>query len=103
MKKHNITKVSADQLRPGDTDWSRVDALTDDDIERAIAQDPDAAPILNAEWFRNAELVIPASKVATSIRVDGDVMDWFKTQGRGWQTRMNAVLRAYAKAHGGVK
>ncbi len=42
-------------------------------------------------------------KVATSIRVDGDVMDWFRSQGRGWQTRMNAVLRAYAKAHGGVK
>ena len=87
----------------GRTDWARVDALTDEEIERAIADDPDAAPPLDAEWFRNAELVIPAAKVATSIRVDGDVMDWFRTQGRGWQTRMNAVLRAYAKAHGGVK
>lgn len=77
--------------------------MTDEDIERAIAEDPDAAPPLDDDWFRNAELVIPASKVATSIRVDGDVMDWFRTQGRGWQTRMNAVLRAYAKAHGGVK
>ena len=103
MRKCNIIRMSADQLRPGNTDWARVDALTDEDIERAIAEDPDAAPPLDAEWFRNAELVIPASKVATSIRVDGDVMDWFKTQGRGWQTRMNAVLRAYAKAHGGVK
>jgi uncharacterized protein (DUF4415 family) len=101
-EKH-IVSVSEDDLRPGGTDWARVDALTDEDIERAIAEDPDAAPPLDAEWFRNAELVIPAAKVATSIRVDGDVMDWFRTQGRGWQTRMNAVLRAYAKAHGGVK
>jgi uncharacterized protein (DUF4415 family) len=98
-----IVRVSADNLGPGRTDWARVEALTDEEIERAIAEDPDAAPPLDAEWFRNAELVIPAAKVATSIRVDGDVMDWFKTQGRGWQTRMNAVLRAYAKAHGGVK
>jgi uncharacterized protein (DUF4415 family) len=102
MKKRGIIRVSADQLQPGDTDWARVDALTDEEIERAIAEDPDAAPMLDEAWFRKAELVIP-TKVATSIRVDGDVMDWFKTQGRGWQTRMNAVLRAYAKAHGGVK
>lgn len=72
--------------------------LTDEDIARAVAEDPDAAPPLDDEWFRNAEPVIPASKVATSIRVDGDVMDWFNTQGRGWQTRLNAVLRA----NGGV-
>ena len=103
MSKQNIIRVSSDQLRPGDTDWARVDALTDEEIERAIAENPDSAPILDADWFRNAELVIPTAKVATSMRVDGDVMDWFKGQGRGWQTRMNAVLRAYAKAHGGVR
>ena len=103
MSKNRIVRVSIDHLKAGDTDWARVDALTDEDIERAIAEDPDAAPILDAEWFRNAELVYPAAKVPTSMRVDGDVMDWFKAQGRGWQTRMNAVLRAYAKAQGGVK
>lgn len=102
MSEDNIVRRSAGQLTPGDTDWARVDALTDAEIEAAIADDPDAAPILDEEWFRNAELVIPA-KTATSIRVDSDVMDWFKSQGRGWQTRMNAILRAYAKAQGGVK
>jgi uncharacterized protein (DUF4415 family) len=103
MSKRTIIRVSADQLKPGNTDWARVDALTDEEIERAIAEDPDAAPLADEEWFRTAEISIPATKVATSIRVDGDVIEWFKTQGRGWQTRMNAVLRAYAKAHGGVK
>ena len=98
-----MISVSEDDLRPGRTNWDRLAALTEDDIERAIAEDPDSPPALDADWFRNAELVIPAAKTATSIRVDSDVMGWFKTQGRGWQTRMNAVLRAYARAHGGVK
>src|SRR5665213_1714259 len=102
MSGKTTIRRSADQLKSGDTDWSRVDALTDEQIEAAIADDPDAAPILDEDWFRGAELVIP-TKVPTSIRVDGDVMDWFRGRGRGWQTRMNAVLRAYAKAHGGVR
>lgn len=76
--------------------------MTDEEIEAAIASDPDAAPILDAEWFRNAEIGYPL-KIATSLRVDGDVMEWFRGQGKGWQTRMNGVLRAYAKAHGGVR
>lgn len=97
-----IVRVSLKDHKRGRTDWARVDALTDAEIEAAIADDSDAAPILDEAWFRNAELVIPA-KTATSIRVDSDVMDWFKSQGRGWQTRMNAILRAYAKAQGGVK
>ncbi len=83
-------------------DWARVDAMTDEDIDRQIAEDPDAAPILDEEWFRTATIHIPA-KTATSMRIDSDVMDWFKGQGRGWQTKMNAVLRAYVRAHGGVK
>ncbi len=101
-EKH-IVRVSLAEAGTGRTDWARVAALTDEEIEKAIAEDPDAAPILDEEWFRQAEVVFPATKIATSIRVDGDVMDWFKGQGRGWQTRMNAVLRAYAKAQGGVK
>jgi uncharacterized protein (DUF4415 family) len=91
-----------DQLKTGDTDWKRVDALTDAQIEAAITDDPDAAPILDEAWFAGAEVVMP-TKTATSIRVDSDVMEWFRGRGRGWQTRMNAVLRAYAKAHGGVR
>lgn len=102
MSKSNLIRRSLDQLKGGDTDWARVDALSDEEIEKAIAEDPDAAPILDEEWFRNAVFGVPA-KVAMSIRVDDDVMEWFRSQGKGWQTRMNLVLRAYAKAHGGVK
>lgn len=102
MSEKGIVRLSSAELKGGDTDWNRVDAFTDDEIDAAIRSDPDAAPELDEEWFRNAISAVPA-KLAMSIRVDADVLEWFRSQGKGWQTRMNGVLRAYAKAHGGVK
>jgi uncharacterized protein (DUF4415 family) len=81
------------------TDWKRIDKLTDADIHRAIRSDPDAAPELDASWFRGAKIVIPEHKEAVSIRLDPEVIRWFRRQGRGYQTRINAVLRAYVEAH----
>jgi uncharacterized protein (DUF4415 family) len=93
MKKANIVTRKWGDRRKGKTDWARVDALTDEDIEKAIANDPDAAP-LDIDWS-DAVLVIPARKKAISIRVDEDVLDFFKKQGEGYQRRINAVLRSY--------
>ena len=89
----NITIVSRDFPRKGKTDWARVDALTDEDIASAVANDPDAVPI-DIDWS-DAVLVIPARKKAISIRVDEDVLDFFKKEGNGYQRRINAVLRSY--------
>jgi uncharacterized protein (DUF4415 family) len=89
----NITIVSRDSPRRGKTDWARVDALTDEDIAKAVASDPDAVP-LDIDWS-DAVLVIPARKKAISIRVDEDVLDFFKKEGDGYQRRINAVLRSY--------
>ena len=99
MSKGRIVRFTASQVGNGTTDWARVDALTDAEIEKAIAEDPDAAPILDEEWFRTAELVMPEPKAAISIRLDREVLDWFKSQGPGYQSRINAVLGAYVKAH----
>lgn len=77
------------------TDWERVDALTDEEIERAVAEDPDAE-LLDAEWFRTAKMVIPSSeKTRINIRLDEDIVAYFKEEGRGYQTRINNVLKAY--------
>jgi uncharacterized protein (DUF4415 family) len=73
--------------------------MTDADIRAAIASDPDAAPELDEEWFANAVVVYPDRKTLVSLRLDPDVLVWFKRQGKGYQTRINAVLRAYVKAH----
>jgi uncharacterized protein (DUF4415 family) len=79
----------------GRTDWSRVDATTDDEIAAQIAGDPDTAPEWTAETFARAELVIPQKKVPISFRVDPDVLTHYKSKGPGYQSRMNAVLRSY--------
>ena len=80
------------------TDWKRLDKRKDSDVRRAIKADPDAAPELDNAWFRRAKLVVPQPKQAVSIRLDRDVTEWFKRQGRGYQTRINAVLRTYVEA-----
>jgi uncharacterized protein (DUF4415 family) len=72
--------------------------MTDGDIERAVKADPDAAPILDKEWFRTAKLVLPERKVPISLRMDREVVEWFKASGRRYQSRMNAVLKAYVRA-----
>lgn len=81
------------------TDWARVDLLTDAEIEAAVASDPDAAPILTEEWFRQAGWMPPLTKKGVFLRLDPDVVAWFKEGGAGYQTRMNRVLRAYMLAH----
>ncbi|ANV99589.1 BrnA antitoxin family protein [Bradyrhizobium icense] len=93
MKKEHIVTRKWGDRRKGKTDWARVDALTDEEIAKAVANDPDAAAI-DVDWS-DAVLVIPAKKRAISIRVDEDVLDFFKKEGDGYQRRINAVLRSY--------
>ncbi|WP_244598642.1 BrnA antitoxin family protein [Rhizobium tubonense] len=83
-------------LAKGDdrTDWTRVDALTDEDIKRSMREDPDWADHIDVNWA-DAEVVYPVAKRALSIRLDQDVIDFFQAQGRGYQTRINAVLRHF--------
>jgi uncharacterized protein (DUF4415 family) len=91
------TVVSASELdrHESDTDWDRVRTLTDEEIERAVEADPDQI-MLDREWFERAQLVAPsAEKERITIRLDEDIVDFFKSQGSGYQTRINAVLRAY--------
>jgi uncharacterized protein (DUF4415 family) len=90
----------AKDMRKGRTDWARLARLSDSDIRKAVRTDRDAAPIASADWLRRARLVEPKPKKAVSIRLDEDVLDWFRHQGRGYQTRMNAVLRAYVESRG---
>ena len=98
-KPEHIVRVTAEEARqmPDRTDYARLDAMTDEDIAKAVAEDPDAAP-LDIDWTQ-ARLVLPPGKESVTLRVDQDVLDWFRKQGKGYQTRMNAVLRAYKDAH----
>jgi uncharacterized protein (DUF4415 family) len=89
--------ASARRRKPAEsrTDWARVDALSDAEIARATQDDP-AWRGVPADWFLDAKPVEP--KRLVSVRLDADVLAFFRESGRGYQTRMNAVLRAYMQA-----
>ncbi len=57
-------------------------------------------PELDDFFFSNAGLLMPEPKKSVSLRIDKDVLDWYKHQGPGYQTRMNAVLKMYMRAKG---
>lgn len=87
-------KKTSAKARPGRTDWKRVDAFTSRDIERMAKADKDN-PITRAEDWADAVVGLPPLKTPVNAKFDLDVVEWFKAQGRGYQTRMNAVLRHY--------
>jgi len=73
--------------------------MTDREIEAAVKADPDAAPLLDRNWFKRARMVMSERKVPISLRIDREVVEWFKARGSRYQSRMNAVLKAYLEAH----
>jgi uncharacterized protein (DUF4415 family) len=79
----------------GQTDWKRVRNMSDAEAEAIATADPGTLP---ASFWEKAQPVAPQTKEKVSARFDADVVEWFRRQGRGYQTRMNAVLRAYVKA-----
>ena len=81
------------------TDWARVDAMTDKDID--LSDNPEITPEMFARAVVRHGLKPVPTKAQLTLRVDHDVLAWFKAQGRGYQTRINALLRAYMEAHKG--
>jgi hypothetical protein len=83
------------EWRKGETDWKRLDALTDEESEASIANNPDWAEFKVLDWS-DAVLVISPKKKAISICVDADLVDYLK-RGRGLQApheRGAALLHA---------
>ncbi|WP_208425612.1 BrnA antitoxin family protein [Salinibacter sp.] len=97
MSEKRTIVVSDEELEEMDdhTDWEALQEKTDEEIERAVREDPDAV-LLDEEWFEKAKLVVPASdKERITIRLDEDIIEHFKQGGPGYQSRINDVLRAY--------
>lgn len=78
------------------TDWKRLDAMTDDDIDTNDI--PPVTPEMFAKAVVKQGLKTKDNKAQLTIRVDRDVLTWFKSRGRGYQTQINALLRAYMEA-----
>ena len=75
------------------SDLKRVDGLRDGDIDYT------EIPALDEDFFRNARVVVPPGKKQLTVRLDADVLAWLKGQGKGYQSRINAILRTYYEAH----
>jgi uncharacterized protein (DUF4415 family) len=92
------TRPKAAKASAGRTDWARINSMTDAEIERMAAADKENPTTKQADWA-TATVGLPPLKTPVNAKFDVDVVEWFKSQGRGYQTRMNGVLRRYMEAH----
>src|SRR5256885_14563791 len=84
--------------RKGHTDWKRIARLSGPQIERMAARDADNPATKKSDWAKSF-IGSPPLKTPVNAKFDVDVVKWFKAQGRGYQARMNAVLRRYMEVH----
>jgi uncharacterized protein (DUF4415 family) len=75
------------------SDWDAAGGLTHADVERLVDDE-----LMPAGWQATVVLGLPPRKEAVSVRLDTDVLAWFRAQGPGYQTRINAVLRGFVDA-----
>lgn len=79
------------------TDWKRVVKLKDEDIN--LTDIPEVSPEMFARSIVRRGLKPVPPKVQLTLRLDSEVLDWFRKQGQGYQTKINALLKAYMDAH----
>lgn len=94
MKNEAITRVTRKTAGKGKTDYAYLDSLTDEQLRDLIKDDPDWAGNEEIDWT-NGVWVIPEPKKPISIRIEPDILSFFKEQGPGYQKRIQAVLRSY--------
>ena len=100
-KKEVIVSYTAEELQAkrargeSKTDWAKAGAVTQAELEASIADDPDEANLV-FDWS-SASFEMPKPKAVLNIRVDHEVLEFFRRDGRGYQTRINAVLRSYVE------
>ena len=102
-KEERIVRYTLDEIREfiakGETktDWDRVNAMTEEEIERNALEENRRLGIPD-DWYKDAYAVYPVEKERITIRIDKDVLDFFRKQGKGYQSRINAVLRTFMTA-----
>lgn len=99
-RKERIVRASAEQIRQmvahgGDkTDWEAARAISQAEVERLADEDEGRLP---EGWEGTVDIGVPVPKQAVNMRLDADVLAWFRARGPGYQTRINSVLRAFVQ------
>ncbi len=93
-KKERIVRYSAKELAKmkSKTDWAKVKAMKQEEVERLADEEEGPLP---EGWEKTIIIGLPPRKEAIKLRIDHDVLNWFRHTGKGYQTRMNNVLRAF--------
>jgi uncharacterized protein (DUF4415 family) len=90
MNKKSISRKSL-------TDWERIEKMNDEDID--LSDCPEVTPEMFAKAIvKRGGIPVAKAKAQVTLRIDRDVLDWFKSQGQGYQTQINSLLRAYMEA-----
>lgn len=97
-EKRTVRRTLADRAKDR-TDWERLRNMTEEEIEAGAASDPDNPPWTEEE-LAAAELLMPSDepKVPLSIRLDPEIVEFFREEGPGYQSRINAVLLGYVRS-----
>lgn len=98
MKDKDIVRYTRETLPKGKTDWDKITHITDEEIENAVQTDRDN-PRWTKKMLNTAALHFPQKKIVVHMYLDQDVIEWFKSKGKGYQTRINSVLKSYVHKH----
>jgi uncharacterized protein (DUF4415 family) len=102
VKKDDTVRYSAEQIAKqrvrskSKTNWHKVDTMTEAELEASVAGDPD--DVHDEPDWTQAIVGLPPRKEHINIRIDHDVLEWFRATGKGYQTLMNNVLRAFVQS-----
>ena len=113
-----IKTMTTEKIKKGKskTDWAKVDAMTDEEISKGIAVDPDTYELTDEEFtkLKSASEIMPKivkaykrtrgaqkapTKESITIRLDAAVVDFFKSRGKGWQVKINDALLDFVNSH----
>jgi len=109
-QKEKIVRVSVKDLKKmkGKTDWKKVDSITDEELEEIVKNDSNDVYLTDedfeqGEWIAKGEWAKqfnePQKKEQITLRLDEDILNYFRKSGRGYQTRINNALRAFVQTH----
>lgn len=79
------------------TDWERLEAMTDEEID--FSDCPEITPEMFAKAIVRKGLPNPQTKIQVTLPIDSDILEWFESQGQGYQTQINSLLRTYMETH----
>lgn len=101
--KEKIVRYTSEEIEkmPGQTNWEKVDSITDEELDELVKNDPDDVYLTDEDFASGkwvSRKVEPKKQAQVTIRLDEDVLDFFRQKGKGYQSRINHALRAFMAA-----